>query len=53
MHALSVIEAAFDELHDVRHRLRCVRRIGFELERAFRRLDDDDRPRRLSEDRRR
>ena len=43
MDALAVVEAAPDELHDVRDGLRRFVGIRFERERALRRLDDDDR----------
>src|SRR5262249_55518710 len=48
VHALPVVEAAPHELDDVRHGPRRLVRKRLELERAFRRFDDDDRAERLS-----
>ena len=43
VHALAVVETPVHQLHDVRHGLRRLVRIGLELERALLGLDDDDR----------
>jgi hypothetical protein len=53
MNPLPVVEAARHQGDDVRDGLRRLDRIGFELERAFRRFNDNHRRRRLRDHKRR